>query len=74
MTDQIITVLSAGGLSTTAPTGPYSCCPTCGDPYIGGPGCYASNCAMTCGDPKHEPGDCTDRCWNPHLYDGKVTA
>lgn len=27
------------------PGGPSSCCPVCGDPYIGGPGCYADQCA-----------------------------
>lgn len=54
MTDRIITVLSVSNLSS-APAGPYSCCPTCGDP-------------------EHGPGDCTDQCWNPHLYDGEVTG
>lgn len=40
-------------------------CPTCGNPYIGGPGCYQGACAWTCGDPDHKAGDCTDECWNP---------
>lgn len=52
---------------------PYGVCPTCGDPYVGGPGCHEGRCAMTCGDPGHAPGDCTDLCWNPLGRDDKET-
>jgi len=33
-------------------------CPECGDPYIGGPGCYAGACGA-------DPEDCEHGRWNP---------
>ncbi len=65
-----VSVHALSDLTTSnAPSGgPYSACPTCGDPYLTGPGCHTGRCAATCGDVDHNPGDCTDRCYNPHLY------
>lgn len=50
---------------STSTDGGHSVCPVCGDPWIGGPGCYEGACAWTCGNPDHRPGDCGDDCWNP---------
>jgi hypothetical protein len=46
-------------------SGPSAVCPTCGEPWIGGPGCTTTVCAWTCGDPDHGQGDCVEACWNP---------
>jgi hypothetical protein len=64
-----VAALSLGNLRTVNEEIPARNCPTCGDPYIGGPGCSMGECAATCGG--HESGDCTDRCWNPLAYDGE---
>lgn len=75
MPDRIITALTAPTTRQPADE-PNPCCPVCGDPYIGGPGCHAGACANPdreheplCYDHPAAPHDVECECWchgNPH--------
>lgn len=62
----MITVISLNDLVKADPTDVGNpLCPRCGDPYIGGPGCTADQCASTCG--WCPPGECDgETCTDPN--------
>ncbi len=64
MIDQLITSISIADLVPDTSEFANPLCHSCGDPFIGGPGCTADQCQSTCG--WCPPGECDgETCIDP---------